>query len=193
MPRDRKTLLCASAAIVGAAVLACAAVVGRYHQQKTELEQFLLVPMNGPMLFSHPGGEPRRPRAFSLLLGRPAACPARLHAPCMHHDRRHQLASRARWRCVLATYESCGAGAGRLPRGITRKLCLAALRASPHPHTAGSDVAGMPGNGYSGRANNLEDYTDPYGGGDVPGPYGNVPGTAGTWCAPGMRAEMFGK
>jgi hypothetical protein len=57
MPRDRKTLLCASAAIVGAAVLACAAVVGRYHQQKTELEQFLLVPMNGPMLFSHPGGE----------------------------------------------------------------------------------------------------------------------------------------
>ena len=113
--RDRKALL-ASAAIVGAAVLACAAVVGRYRQQKTELEQFLLVPMNGPMLFSHPGGEPRRPRAFSLLLGRPAACPARLHAPCMHHDRRHQLASRARWRCVLATYESCGAGAGRLPR-----------------------------------------------------------------------------
>jgi hypothetical protein len=31
----------------------------------------------------------------------------------------------------------------------------------------------MPDTGYSGRANNLEDYTDPYGGGDVPGPYGN--------------------
>ena len=41
----------------------------------------------------------------------------------------------------------------------------------------------MPGNGYSGRANNLEDYTDPYGGGDVPGPYGNVPGAR--W-APGV-------
>ena len=35
-------------------------------------------------------------------------------------------------------------------------------------------IAGMPGNGYSGRANNLEDYTDPYGGGDVPGPYGII-------------------
>ena len=33
---------------------------------------------------------------------------------------------------------------------------------------------GIPGNGYSGRANNEEDYTDPYGGGDVPGPYGRV-------------------
>eukprot|EP00287_Rhodomonas_sp_CCMP768_P002392 CAMPEP_0196718204 /NCGR_PEP_ID=MMETSP1091-20130531/1479_1 /TAXON_ID=302021 /ORGANISM="Rhodomonas sp., Strain CCMP768" /LENGTH=298 /DNA_ID=CAMNT_0042058815 /DNA_START=22 /DNA_END=918 /DNA_ORIENTATION=- len=32
----------------------------------------------------------------------------------------------------------------------------------------------MPGSGYSGRATNLEDYTDPYGGGDVPGPYGYV-------------------
>ena len=81
-----RSALAASAAIVGAALLGCAAVVGRYRQQQTELEQFLLVPMNGPMLFSHPGG--------------------------------------------------------------------------------------MPGNGYSGRANNLEDYTDPYGGGDVPGPYG---------------------
>lgn len=34
--------------------------------------------------------------------------------------------------------------------------------------------AGMPGNGYSGRANNLEVLTDPYGGYDVPGPYGVV-------------------
>ena len=34
--------------------------------------------------------------------------------------------------------------------------------------------AGMPGNGYSGRANNLEVLTDPYGGYDVPGPYGAV-------------------
>eukprot|EP00282_Hemiselmis_andersenii_P016855 CAMPEP_0114141048 /NCGR_PEP_ID=MMETSP0043_2-20121206/17708_1 /TAXON_ID=464988 /ORGANISM="Hemiselmis andersenii, Strain CCMP644" /LENGTH=313 /DNA_ID=CAMNT_0001235179 /DNA_START=9 /DNA_END=950 /DNA_ORIENTATION=- len=33
---------------------------------------------------------------------------------------------------------------------------------------------GMPGNGHSGRATNEEDYTDPYGGGDVPGPYGHV-------------------
>jgi hypothetical protein len=33
---------------------------------------------------------------------------------------------------------------------------------------------GMPGNGHSGRATNVEDYTDPYGGGDVPGPYGRV-------------------
>lgn len=33
---------------------------------------------------------------------------------------------------------------------------------------------GIPGNGFSGRANNEEDYTDPYGGGDVPGPYGRV-------------------
>lgn len=32
----------------------------------------------------------------------------------------------------------------------------------------------MPGNGYSGRANNLEVLTDPYGGYDVPGPYGAV-------------------
>ena len=32
----------------------------------------------------------------------------------------------------------------------------------------------MPGNGYSGRANNLEVLTDPYGGYDVPGPYGVV-------------------
>jgi hypothetical protein len=80
MPRDRKALLCASAAIVGAAVLACAAVVGRYHQQKTELEQFMLVPMNGPMLFSHPGGEPSSLRELSLLIGRPAAPPARVHA-----------------------------------------------------------------------------------------------------------------
>jgi hypothetical protein len=77
--------LAATAAMVGAGVLACGAVVGRYHQQ-TALEQFMLVPVNGPMLFSHPGG--------------------------------------------------------------------------------------MPDTGYSGRANNLEDYTDPYGGGDVPGPYG---------------------
>jgi len=35
-----------------------------------------------------------------------------------------------------------------------------------------SHPGGMPDTGYSGRANNLEDYTDPYGGGDVPGPYG---------------------
>merc|ERR1719453_1265627 len=35
-----------------------------------------------------------------------------------------------------------------------------------------SHPGGMPGNGYSGRANNLEVLTDPYGGGDVPGPYG---------------------
>jgi hypothetical protein len=47
--------LAATAAMVGAGVLACGAVVGRYHQQ-TALEQFMLVPVNGPMLFSHPGG-----------------------------------------------------------------------------------------------------------------------------------------
>jgi len=33
---------------------------------------------------------------------------------------------------------------------------------------------GMPGNGYSGRATNEEDVSDPYGGGDKPGPYGRV-------------------
>jgi len=33
---------------------------------------------------------------------------------------------------------------------------------------------GMPGNGYSGRATNEEDVSDPYGGGDHPGPYGRV-------------------
>jgi len=33
---------------------------------------------------------------------------------------------------------------------------------------------GMPDTGHSGRANNEEDLLDPYGGGDVPGPYGNV-------------------
>jgi hypothetical protein len=33
---------------------------------------------------------------------------------------------------------------------------------------------GMPGNGHSGRATNVEDFADPYGGGDVPGPYGRV-------------------
>ena len=48
--------LAATAAMVGAGVLACGAVVGRYHSQKTALEQFMLVPVNGPMLFSHPGG-----------------------------------------------------------------------------------------------------------------------------------------
>jgi len=37
-----------------------------------------------------------------------------------------------------------------------------------------SHPGGMPGNGFSGRANNEEDYTDPYGGGDRPGPYGYV-------------------
>jgi len=30
----------------------------------------------------------------------------------------------------------------------------------------------MPDTGHSGRANNVEDVSDPYGGGDVPGPYG---------------------
>ena len=95
MPRDRKALW-ASAAIVGAAVLACAAVIGRYRQQKTELEQFLLVPMNGPMLFSHPGGEPYSPSALSLLLGRPAAYLARMHAlVCI-------LARGIHWRLVRA-------------------------------------------------------------------------------------------
>mmetsp|Transcript_16157 Transcript_16157/g.25078 ORF Transcript_16157/g.25078 Transcript_16157/m.25078 type:complete len:321 (+) Transcript_16157:3-965(+) len=33
---------------------------------------------------------------------------------------------------------------------------------------------GMPGTGFSGRGSNEEDYTDPYGGGDKPGPYGYV-------------------
>jgi hypothetical protein len=51
--------LAATAAMVGAGVLACGAVVGRYHSQKTALEQFMLVPVNGPMLFSHPGGTRR--------------------------------------------------------------------------------------------------------------------------------------
>mmetsp|Transcript_46460 Transcript_46460/g.123298 ORF Transcript_46460/g.123298 Transcript_46460/m.123298 type:complete len:305 (-) Transcript_46460:197-1111(-) len=32
----------------------------------------------------------------------------------------------------------------------------------------------MPATGYSGRATNEEDYADPYGGGDKPGPYGYV-------------------
>jgi len=80
-------VLVASAAIVGAGLLGGAAIIGRYRQQ-TALEQFMLVPVTGPMLFSHPGG--------------------------------------------------------------------------------------MPDTGHSGRATNVEDYTDPYGGGDVPGPYGYV-------------------
>jgi hypothetical protein len=33
---------------------------------------------------------------------------------------------------------------------------------------------GMPGTGYSGRGSNEEDFADPYGGGDKPGPYGYV-------------------
>ena len=65
--------LAASAAIVGAALLACAAVVGRYRQQ-TALEQFLLVPMNGPMLFSHPGGLFRVFMSHVLCSFRAAAC-----------------------------------------------------------------------------------------------------------------------
>ena len=48
------------------------------------------------------------------------------------------------------------------------------LDASQNPHTAGSNIAGMPDTGHSGRANNYEDISDPYGGGDVPGPYGNI-------------------
>jgi len=84
---EQKKVLAASAAIVGAGLLGCVGVVGRY-QQQTALEQFMLVPVNSPMLFSHPGG--------------------------------------------------------------------------------------MPDTGHSGRANNVESLSDPYGGGDVPGPYGYV-------------------
>ena len=54
MPANKK-VLAASAAIVGAGLLGCGAVVGRYHQQQTALEEFMIVPSN-PMLFSHPGG-----------------------------------------------------------------------------------------------------------------------------------------
>jgi hypothetical protein len=60
--RNNRRALVASAAIVGAAVLGCSAVVGRYHQN-VALEQFLLVPANGPMLFSHPGGPASLPLA----------------------------------------------------------------------------------------------------------------------------------
>ena len=54
---ERKRLLAASAAIVGAGLLGSAAIIGRYRQQ-TALEEFMLVPVAGPMLFSHPGGMP---------------------------------------------------------------------------------------------------------------------------------------
>ena len=64
--RNNRRALVASAAIVGAAVLGCSAVVGRYHQN-VALEQFLLVPANGPMLFSHPGGPASLPPAFPFL------------------------------------------------------------------------------------------------------------------------------
>jgi hypothetical protein len=182
MPRpDTKRALAASAAIVGAALLGCAAVVGRYRQQQTELEQFLLVPMNGPMLFSHPGGVTPPPRCALLLPGGgPAVPPARGAgdtAPVARGPRRARLVRLARAASAAAAVMA-GVGVrchrrpnhavlerAAVPQGITRQL---------HPHAAGSDVAGMPGNGYSGRANNLEDYTDPYGGGDVPGPYGNA-------------------
>jgi hypothetical protein len=64
--RNNRRALVASAAIVGAAVLGCSAVVGRYHQN-VALEQFLLVPANGPMLFSHPGGLAPLPLACLFL------------------------------------------------------------------------------------------------------------------------------
>jgi len=58
----------------------------------------------------------------------------------------------------------------------------------------------MPDTGYSGRANNLEDYTDPYGGGDVPGPYGNLQhasyrssASGGTRGRLGLREPMQGQ
>ena len=48
--RYNRSTLAATAAMVGAGVLVCAAVVGDYLQQ-TALEQFMLVPVIGPMLF----------------------------------------------------------------------------------------------------------------------------------------------
>jgi hypothetical protein len=62
-PRDNKRALAASAAIVGAAVLGCGAVVGRYHQQ-VALEQFMLVPVNStrPSCWKRSGGRVWRTR-----------------------------------------------------------------------------------------------------------------------------------
>jgi len=121
MPRDRKAELCASAAIVGAAVLACAAVVGRYHQQKTELEQFLLVPMNGPMLFSHPGGELLAQENFVSF----EAAQRRLLPGCMQGllpEGACTLAGGIRWRLVRAggaCSQPAGVLAGATPQHAT--------------------------------------------------------------------------
>lgn len=82
MRSENRKAFAASAAIIGAGLLGCAGVVGRY-QQQTALEQFVLVPVNGPMLFSSPGGT-----ATCVMPNAPASADADASAgylcPCAH-------------------------------------------------------------------------------------------------------------